>query len=328
MLALSFAVVWILDSLLFGMGIYRGMLDPNSSTGSFEASIARLRAAATSPSTDVLVLGDSRMYAALDPATAAKQSHGLRFVDAALPGTTPRCWYFSSRAIDSHADRFLAVVIPVDTYADDTSALGSMDGNDREMDLRYIAFEVAPRDIPLLISSFDTLPQQIDDTLNLVLHAPLLGSDVRDLAAHPEQRVTAIASAQSSIAYDPFSAHPRTDPPLTHIDPQEQPKPDARYALYRRMWLGPIVQRYHAAGIPVIFVRIPTRPAHSYPPPAPSGSLAGFARDYGAVFLPQERYVALEQQQLFADADHLNARGSQLFSALLGADVAAALGKH
>jgi hypothetical protein len=57
------------------------------------------------------------------------------------------------------------------------------------------------------------------------------------------------------------------------------PQFSSSYAAYRQRWLGPIVARYRAAGVPVIVVRIATRPVHRAAPPAPSGTLVAFARD-------------------------------------------------
>src|ERR1700730_18383510 len=129
---LAFAAV---DILAFRTDLYRRILDPSSSTGSFEAAIAQYRAFRSDPNRDVLVVGDSRIYSALDPAAAAAASLKYRFLNGGIPGTTPRCWPFFLRGIDPAADRFAAVVIAVDTYADDDSAIGSLDGDDRPMDL-------------------------------------------------------------------------------------------------------------------------------------------------------------------------------------------------
>ena len=68
--------------------------------GSFEAAIAEFRALGAQPRTDVLVLGDSRIYSGLDPAAASAASGSLRFLNGGVPGTTPRCWPFFVRAID------------------------------------------------------------------------------------------------------------------------------------------------------------------------------------------------------------------------------------
>jgi hypothetical protein len=89
----AFAIFGLVDVLVFHTRAYRGLLDPSSSTGSFEAAIA----------------------SGLDPRTASIASGDLRFLNGGVPGTAPRTWPFFVRAIDPDLNRFSAVVIAVDT---------------------------------------------------------------------------------------------------------------------------------------------------------------------------------------------------------------------
>ena len=140
----AIAIFAALGASAFYTGLYRSVLDPYSSTGSFEGTLAQVDAVANDPARDVLVLCDSRIYAALNPWIASYVSGNLRFINAGVPGTTPRCWYFFDRAVDPGATRFRAIVVPVDTYGDDDGAIGSIDGDQHEADLHYIALRVLP----------------------------------------------------------------------------------------------------------------------------------------------------------------------------------------
>jgi alginate O-acetyltransferase complex protein AlgI len=348
-LAVALALFALVDVLAFRTGLYRGMLDPSSSTGSFESAIARSRAFASDRRTDVLVLGDSRVYSGLQPNVASRAAGSLRFLNGGVPGTTPRCWPFFVRAIDPQARRFRAVVIPVDTYADDDSAIGSLDGDDRPMDLRYVIFQTRLRDLPKLAGSFSDPRERVEYGIDLFLRGAELRDDVQSLLADPRARAVALARAQTSPAYDPLAAHPRTESlaglkvnfatgaltyPPGSDDAQRSAiatqtlavgRPSASYATYRMQWLLPIAQRYAATGTPVFLVRIPTRPAHREVTQTPSGSLLAIADATGARFLPASPYMALETPALFADEDHLNAAGGARFSRLLGHNIAAAL---
>jgi alginate O-acetyltransferase complex protein AlgI len=343
----AFALFGLANVAAFRTNLYRAVLDPASSTGSFESAIAQFRAFRADPSTDVLVLGDSRIYSGLDPAAAATAAGmHLRFLNAGVPGTTPRCWPFFVRAIDPRADRFKAVVIPVDTYADDDSAIGSLDGDDRPMDLRYVVFQTRLSDLPKLAGSFSDPRERVEHGIDLFLRGPELRDDVQNLLADPPARAAALAKARADPLYDPLGAHPRPESlaglsvdfsakrlryPSGLSDDQHRAigqqvlaegKPSASYALYRRQWLEPIAARYRAAGVRVIFVRIPTRPAHRVASQDPSGSLVAIAQSQDAALLPAAPYIALERPELFADEDHLNRTGSLQFSRLLGRDVA------
>ncbi len=347
--AAAFLIFAAVDVLAFRTGLYRAVLDPSSSTGSFEAAIAQFRELPAYPKRDVLVLGDSRIYSGLDPAAAAAAGHNLRFLNGGVPGTTPRCWPFFLRAIDPDLARFRAVVIAVDTYADDDTAIGSLDGDDRPMDLRYVVFQTRLSDLPKLAGSFSDPRERVENGIDLFWRGQELRDDVQALAADPLARLSAIRAARSAPAYDPLAAHPRSETlaglqvnfatnTITYPSgiPDDQrsaiatqvltlAKPSPSYARYRLQWLAPIAAQYEAAGIPVIFVRIPTRPAHRSADQLPSGSLVQIAQEYGAHLIPAAPYIALERPALFADEDHLNREGSRRFSALLGSDVSVIL---
>jgi len=345
LVAAAFVIFAVVSFGAFRTGLYRSVLDPTSSTGSFEAAIAHFRALPARPHGDVLVLGDSRIYSGFDPRAAGAAARSLRFLNGGVPGTTPRCWPFFLRAIDPRADRFRAVVIAVDTYADDDSAIGSIDGDDRPMDLRYVVLQTRFGDIPRLAGSFSDPRERIEYGIDLFWRGPELRDDFQALAAAPLARVQALTQAASSPAYDPLAAHPRSEslaglhvdfaagtiayPAGVSADERAEiatqvlivPKPSPSYALYRRQWLYPIAARYAAAGVPVFFVRIPTRPAHRKQQETPGGSLLDIARQTNARLIPAAAYIALERPALFADDDHLNADGSVIFSRLLGRDV-------
>ena len=343
----AFAIFAIVDFAAFRTGAYRGILDPSSSTGSFERAIEQLGGGFRSnPRTDVLVLGDSRIYSGLDPAAASAASERLRFLNGGVPGTTPRCWPFFVRAIDPHANRFRAVVIAVDTYGDDDSAIGSLDGDDRPIDLRYVVFQTRFTDLPKLAGSFSDPRERVEYGIDLFWRGTELRDDFQALVADPLVRSSAIAQAARTPAYDPLAAHLRAETldglhvdyaknAITYpvgISTDEQRAiaqqvltpalPSPSYAIYRRQWLEPIAARYRAGGIPVFFVRIPTRPVHRAASQTPSGSLLEIARNQQATLLPAAPYMALERPELFADEDHLNREGGLRFSRRLGADVA------
>ncbi|HYL27357.1 MAG TPA: hypothetical protein VEW74_05940, partial [Candidatus Nitrosotalea sp.] len=348
LVAVAFAIFAVIDFIAFRTGLYRSVLDPASSTGSFEAAIAQFRAFRSDARTDILVLGDSRIYSGLDPGVASVASHGLRFLNGGIPGTTPRTWPFFLRAIDPDARRVRAVVIAVDTYADDDSAIGSLDGDDRPMDLRYVVFQTRLTDLPKLAGSFSDPRERVEYGIDLFWRGTELRDDFQNLAADPLGRASALTKAAAAPAFDPLAAHPRTETlaglrvdfanntieyPSGISDDERNaiatqvltvPKPSPSYARYRLQWLAPIAARYASVRIPVYFVRIPTRPVHRDDSQQPSGSLLQIAEEQHAHLLPAAPFMALERPELFADEDHLNREGSLRFSRLLGSEIGGA----
>lgn len=343
------ALLAAVNLLLFAAPLYRGALDPASSTGSFEAARRAMTQFRANRGTDVLVVGDSRIYSGLDPSAAASASGGkLRFIDASVPGTNPRVWYYFLKAIDPSARRFKALVVPVDADGDSDGAIGSIDGNERRQDLHYLIFAVTPPEIPRLAGSFSGMRMQFATAMDLLLRGPILRDDVQAFAADPRERLEAIAQSDPA-AFAPLRWHPRNEtlrgmrvdfarnvisyPPNVPDDERSAmavqvlrvARPSASYATYRRDWLYPVVRRYVTAGTPVIFVRIPTRPAHRDATDPISGSLLALVKTGAVHFLAPQAYLALERPELFADHDHLNRAGSMLFSVRLGHDVARVL---
>jgi hypothetical protein len=157
----------------------------------------------------VLVVGDSRVYSGFEPSAADRAAPALRFLNGGVPGTTPRCWYVFLRAVDPRANHFRAIVIPVDTYSDDDSAIGSIDGDERVADLHFVVLSVGLRDAFTIADSFSDPRTRLTTALDLVLRGPILRTDVQTFAAHPRERFDAIAAARAEDAYDPQSSHPR-----------------------------------------------------------------------------------------------------------------------
>jgi len=343
----GFVVFLAVNALLFATPLYYHFLAPDSTTGSFEHVIAAASAAAHDPASDVLVFGDSRIYEGFDVPNADRAAPGLHFIDASVPGTTPRCWTVLDRALDPQAHRFRAVVVPVDTYSDDDGAIGSLDADDRYADLHYIAARADAGEVVRIARSFPTIDRRVQALIELSLRGPLLRDDVQSFLGDPKGRLTELAAPASDTPTHPSRLRTTSLAGLrvdfahdTLVEPPSFPavylaelrrqvlalaRPSPSYAAYREQWLGEMVRRYRASGTPVIFVRIPARPAHRALPPPPSGTIAGFAANDGARLLPQGPFVALERPELFADATHLNRAGAYRFSALLASDVARAL---
>ena len=342
LVAAAFAIFALVDVLAFRTGLYRAVLDPSSSTGSFEAAIAQFRALPGDPRTDVLVLGDSRIYSGLDPSAASAARRYVALSQRRRPRHDAALLAVFRARDRPEARRFRAVVIAVDTYADDDTAIGSLDGDDRPMDLRYVVFQTRLRDLPqargLVLRSARA---------HRVRHRSLLAraGAARRLPGARGRSARALSRPRArcaSPAYDPLAAHPRSESlaglrvdfakntityPAGISDDERQAiatqvltvaKPSPSYAIYRSQWLAPIAARYAPPASRSFSCEFRRARRIAQASQIPSGSLANIARDQHARLLPAAPYIALEQPELFADEDHLNRAGSLRFSRLLG----------
>src|SRR5229473_5614760 len=100
------AVCFFLDALVFRTRFYTRVLDPHTSTGSVEYTLAT-EAAREYWARPVLVLGDSLMLQGFSPRLAnwLHQAHGYQFSCAAVPGTRERVWYYLLRDLDPKRTR-------------------------------------------------------------------------------------------------------------------------------------------------------------------------------------------------------------------------------
>src|SRR4051794_11111840 len=122
-------VFFALDSLCFRTGYYASVLTPDSTAGYLEEALSAEQRRPTKGPNEVVAVGDSRIP--LKPSVANAAGTAYRFSTIAVPGTSPRVWYYLLRAADPHANRYAAIVIPADTYDDRVWE----DYSDREVDM-------------------------------------------------------------------------------------------------------------------------------------------------------------------------------------------------
>ena len=348
-LLLSAAIFALSTSSRFAPVSYRRLLDPSSSTGSFESAIAQFKA----------FRGERRTRRAWCSAIRAStpgsiRSRGER--DRAEPCAFSTGVFRARRRAAGRSscarstrlsNRYRAIVIAVDTYADDDSAIGSLDGDDRPMDLRYVVFQTRLSDLPKLAGSFSDPRERVEHGIDLFLRGPELRDDFQALAADPLARVVrAIEQARGnrptlrsrriraarvldgllvnfSTACDHLSVRligrrARRDCDAGAARSQAEPVVRALSRAVARADRRTLRRRGRARDLR----------AHPDAARAPlrSRSAQRLARwrsraNTRARLIPAEKYIALERPELFADEDHLNRDGSLRFSRLLGADV-------
>lgn len=346
LLAVAFALFLLADALVFRTGLYHSVLNPASSTGSFEAMLAREQARPADPRRNVLVIGDSRIVEALWPERAESTAGGLELINAAIPGTTPRCWYYFLRDLDPQARKFRAVVIPFDTYNDDDSAIGAPDANEHIADLHYIVYRLRPSD--WIDFAFSMHYNRSSALLGEIFRGLVLKDDVQSFLAAPAQRLALLHNSLAAFPNDDYSGRrdtlsglhlssdgshlifpPSVVPRVRKLVTQRvltRPVHNPAYAAYREKWIGRILAQYANSATRIIFVREPAMPLDLFHPATDEhSSVRELARRFHVLMLHEAAFTDLQQPRYFSDHTHLDAAGRAIFSDRFGADISRAL---
>ena len=332
--------LFVIDGLLFRTGWYATLIHPDSSAGHYERLIRHEAEQSKRSGKRVLVLGDSRTGFLARVADEHAAPHGIRFANAALGGTTPRCWYYLLRDMDPHANAYSVILIPFGRYEDEEAV---DDLRNRTGDLQFLAVRLRLRDTTEFVGSVSSLQAHFQSLRALLWKGFLYSRDLQDLLQSPSKRMRTIedynnwaewvygyqgearsleglqvdyerrsiqfpsgldagarAAIRASLLWEPF-------------------EPRGWMHAYRLHWLGKIVDRYRGKPVKIIFLRLPRGPA-----PRPASWMRGrtsavreIAQRTGVVLAPEHYFSELEQPRLFMDAMHMNGAGMARFSQLI-----------
>lgn len=346
-------LLFLFDATVFRSGAYRRVMEPESTAGTTLGSIYAAENLHEPKRKNIIVLGNSQIGEGFSAATADEASGrtDLHFINAAIPGTSPRVWDYVLREVDPNANRFAAVVLMV-SY--DTWGIQADPAN-YPLDISYLTPLLRVSDASTFPSSFNTAEQRERAWRAVLLPLQPLHEDVLALLANPSQRLKKVggyyagwlaavqqyqghSEAVPTLEIDPITGQPhswngipvdlkaRLEAYLAGLHhagygtPQLQNDANA----YTRRWLGGIAERYQAHQVPVIIFVVPRGPFHaqSAPIPAPAGAVAEL-RDAGLVqALPGDAFVQFEKPQFFFDTLHMNHTGREGFSRLFAQKIA------
>jgi hypothetical protein len=266
---------------------------------------------------------------------------GYVFRNAGAAGTDPRSWYYMLRDLDPSASRYRAVVFGVNDFDDED------DYEDHSADsrtLHYAIVRLRLTDTVDFARSFPTWSQRWEAFRGVLFKGFVLARDIQDFLSKPSKRIEEVRINRKGWAdwtynynEDPrslaglqidWAAWKASFPPaadeiqrvtvnavlLRPVAPQT-----GRYANFRRLWYGRMLDRYRGSRTKIIFVRLArgpvVRPASLVK--KKSASIREFA-SWPNVFLANEHaFESLERPELFKDALHLNRAGATRFSAML-----------
>jgi hypothetical protein len=342
----AFILLFALDALLFRTSLYTPWLEPDSSTGLFENTFRReLKGQAENGDNLIVTLGDSRFGYLPRLANELTQQSGYVFRNAGEAGTDPRSWYYMLRDLDPTASRYRAVVFGVDDFDDEDTY------EDHSADIRPLHFVIVRlrlADTLEFARSFPTWSQRWEAFRGGLFKGFVLAKDIQAFLLEYRKRVADVRLYNGGWAdwtynynEDPrslaglqvdWAAWKASFPPgadqiqrntvnttlLRPVAPQT-----GRYANFRRLWYGRMLDLYRGSRTKIIFIRLARGPVlrpdslvHKK-----SASIREFASRPNVFLANEHAFDSLERPELFKDAVHLNREGCARFSRLLVEEV-------
>ena len=341
-------LLFVADAALFRTRWYNRYRDPGSSTGRLEAVI-ETELTRENWAKVVVVLGDSAMAEGFSARLAnfSQAAPGYQFANAAVPGSSPRCWYYMLRDMDRRLHRYSTIVIPVRYY--DDRDFGLVDPANQIADVHYLAARLRFYDGPLFAATFHDASFALQAFVEALFKGLTYRQDFQALLDNPQQRMAAIKEKRIDPAWHEYN-YPGLDGTLAGLNVNWQdrtftfptvlsnrdqqflreslftplPKPNQADRDYRLLWLGRIVERYRNTATRIVFMRPPIRPLHrpDEPPPAAAGAVRELAKRPGVALLDEHVFDEFERPELFAEARHLNREGAARFTKALVRQIA------
>ena len=123
-----------IEGTVFHTGVYPWVLNPDRSTGYVE-TILRNERERPKNGPQILGVGDSRMLLMPRVSSQHAAETGYTFGTIAVPGASPRAWYYMLRDTDPTAHLYRAIVLGMESYDDSDTPRDEVDS---EPDLTYV----------------------------------------------------------------------------------------------------------------------------------------------------------------------------------------------
>jgi D-alanyl-lipoteichoic acid acyltransferase DltB (MBOAT superfamily) len=330
---------------VFRSRLYGWLAKPDSSSGWVSRRTLyepTLRGGATPPS--VLLLGDSTMTEAVDAGkltgllAPAPASRPVAVRDGAIPGTSMRVWPWLFAEVTPAPVRWSLVVIGLGSYDDDGEHEPFAA---RTQDLAFLGPLLAPRDAAELAADLPPGTARRDAWLAALCKTYAWRRDLQDLFAAPWQRYRDVRAQFGRMRWGaPYAGVDRdlvgvrvegrtvagVPPGDANLEAQLHaiafPPPSRDNGAYRRRWLGRLAALATANGAHVVFLRMPSQvlPPAARRPPRETVLDELRARERVHI-LDRDLFAGLEGPAFFFDALHLNRRGREGFTRILGAEL-------
>jgi hypothetical protein len=315
--------LFLLDATTFRTGFYTEILAPDSYAGRFRLVVRQLAETPRSATQCVLVLGNSVIAEGFSARVAdVVAARRVRFLNASIPGSSLRSWYYLLRGADPQRDRYSVIVIPVEDYDDED---GVWDRDDYPEDLRIVIPALGIADILEFTGSHRKWDVRAATLGSGLLKGTVYRDDVRDFLRHPQTRLDAVDAQEEHGAewvygYEGHNGTvDRANPELQAMLHRAPAPQTGRHKRYRAYWLDRLMAPYRNRATRFLIIRTPRGP---FPLPHyarfdPDSAVRALRARRNVVVEDERVFEFLEQPQYFFDALHLNASGRRLFSETL-----------
>lgn len=351
LLVLAIALAWFaLEALVYRSGAYLRIAEPESNTGVVVTKLMVVERQYRADLRNVLVLGDSRVGEGFSAQAAAGDDASINFINLAVPGSTPRLWYYLLREIDRRGFRFDAIVLGT-LYRDTLTAARA----DWRLDPPHAAALLGLGDAWSYPATFESAQMRERARHAVLFPALALRQDTRDLLRHPRERLRRVLVGRPGFlaAVRNYPGRDEAMPALRLADDRRSvvdwgtatPEQRQHVADFMRnigpappaieqgndrflgRWLGAIAalaQRRDALLVAYPLPRGPYRAALGDERPL-SPALRALDAAPHVVVLPPDLLAALEAPEFFFDELHANRVGRERTGAIVGERVRALL---
>lgn len=298
---------------------------------------------------NIIVIGDSRVSEGFSAviANATSNRSDLNFIQAGMPGTEPRVWYYFLRKIDPKQQKFSAVVLMASHFDDGHQPY---DPAARVDDLTYLQPLATYKDAFRIASTFSGIEARIHAFATMLLPLTAARVDIQDFVLHSKKRIDE-AQKWHEHFYEWSLGYPGQKGSVPSLDRSDLATFDfksaglpplkvnamdvyvkgllgqgktisaADFGRYRSKWFGSIADEYQRARVSVFVFQAPRGPYEASGTASAAdtgdGSLRVLAREGRLKLLDLKPLERLEEPEYFFDSLHVNDEGRKIMSPAL-----------
>ena len=294
------------------------------------------------------MVGDSRIAEGFASRVASTAASGkLSFTNFGISGSSPRVWYYSLRDADPRRNKFRAIVLALDRYADEDAAEVQQN---RAGDLGYVLGRLRVSDCLTFSSSFNAADLRRSALSTCFFRGIGLRPDLLSFFSDIQGRITrakawrnngagyadgyggkpekmtglSVDFVRRTIDFPPGLDPAQTSSAISSVMPDPVPQTGA-ITRYRQQWIGAILNLYRNSSTRIILVQLPRAPWPIPDSTVPARYIDSIRTNSQVSILPAVTFKDLERPEFFADGFHLNQAGRPIFSERLSQKTAEVL---